>query len=326
MTQQWTQDTYAESKLKEFGASFTVKDISMSSVNWAESSKNHARADKPIVEDMVEDYALAMESGDAFPMIVLMLIPGRKDYIVISGNHRFKATELLGEKTIKAYVATSDDPAALDVLPRIFNRGHGLRQNKDEAIRNAIWSINAHHMTIQRAAELFGIKTDSISRQIKIETSRAVLASGGVKEHRINNSAIYKLSSVALDNVMIALGRIVADAGLSVDQTDDMVKDVRKVENKSEPQQMAAVAEWENRFLTKRLATTNEQSDEPSKAVEVKKTRSVRVKFITALTSIERLVAGKKRLSQLGIENKDAKNIQSRLHDLSKKLNILSGS
>jgi hypothetical protein len=325
MTQQWTQDTYAESKLKEFGATYTVKDIPVSSINWKESSKNHARADKPITDELVEDYALAMESGDIFPMIVVMLIPGSKEYIVLSGNHRFKAADLKGEKTIKAYVISSDEASALDVLPRIFNRGHGLRQTKDEAIRNAIWTINAHSMTIQRAAELFGLKPDAIAKQIKIEHTRAILESGGVKAHRIPNTAIHRLSAVALDNVMIALGRIVSDAGLSVEQTNDMVLDVRKVENKSEPQQMAAVAEWENRFLTRRISQSS--VEDVAEEIEVKKTRSVRVKFITILTTMERMVAGKKRLSNLGIESKDEKQIiQSRLNDLSKKLNSLSGS
>lgn len=323
--QQWTNDAYAESKLDEFGAKYTVKDIPLTSVNWKESSKNHARADKPITEDLVEDYALAMESGDIFPMIVVMLIPGSKEYIVLSGNHRFKAAELRGEKTIKAYVATSDDPSALDVLPRIFNRGHGLRQSKDEAVRNAIWTINAHAMTIQRAAELFGIRPDAIAKQIRIEHTRATLESGGVKAHKISSTAIHRLSAIRIDNVMIAVGRIVADAGLSSEQAGDIVMDIRKVENKSEPQQMALVAEWENRFLTKRLSQTSVESavDE----VSIKRTRTIRVKFVTALTTMERLVAGKKRMSQFGIENKDDKRtIQSRLNDLSKKLNSLSNS
>jgi ParB-like nuclease family protein len=325
MTQQWTNDTYAESKLKEFGADYTVKDIPMSSVNWNESSKNHARADKPINDDLVEDYALAMESGDIFPMPVVMLIPGKKDYIVLSGNHRYKAAELKGEKTIKVYVATSDDPAALDVLPRIFNRGHGLRQTKDEAIRNAIWTINAHNMTIQRAAELFALRPDAIAKQIKVEHTRAILESGGVKAHKIGNTAIHRLSAISLDSVMIAAGRIVADAGLSLEQTADIVMDMRKVDNKSEAQQMAKVAEWENRFLTKRIA--NSSVEEAVEEVEVKRSRTIRTKFITVLTTMERLVAGKKRLAQLGIEDKDDKQkIQSRLHDLSKKLNSLSGS
>lgn len=325
MQQQWTNDQYAEIKLKEFGAQYTVKDIPLSSVNWKESSKNHARADKPITEDLVEDYALAMESGDTFPMIVVMLIPGTKEYIVLSGNHRFKATELIGSKTIKAYVASSDDASALDVLPRIFNRGHGLRQSKDEAIKNAIWTINAHNMTIQRAAELFGLRPDAIARQVRIEHTRAVLEAGGVKAHRINNTSINRLSAISLDNVMIAAGRIVADAGLSVDQTEDIVKDIRKVENRSEAHQMGVVAEWEKRFLTKSIAKAS--VEEAVQEVATRRTRTLRVRFVTALTTLERLVAGKKRLIQLGIEDKDDKTtIQSRLHDLSKKLNSLSGS
>lgn len=323
--QQWAKDTFAESRLKEFGAQWTEKDIPLTSVNWKESSKNHARADKPIVDDLVEDYALAMEVGDIFPMPVVMLMPGTKEYIILSGNHRYKAAELKGEKTIKVYIVTTDDKAALDVLPRIFNRGHGLRQTKDEAIRNAIWTINAHAMTIQRAAELFGLRPDAIAKQIKIEHTRATLEAGGVKAHKLTSTAVHRLSAVRIDNVMVALGRIAADAGLSGDQVADMVMDIRRNENKSEPQQMAVVAEWENRFLTKRMA--NASVDEAVEEVSARKARTTRTKFITCLTTMERMVAGKKRISQLGIEEKDDKRtIQSRLADLAKKLNHLSGS
>src|SRR5712672_378946 len=105
----WSSDPFAEQSMKDFGASWEIEKVDVSSIDENASKQNNARVSTaPIQDELVEDYALAMERGDVFPLIVLF--KKGKGYIILGGNHRFQALRLLNESSIDAYIVKSDDP------------------------------------------------------------------------------------------------------------------------------------------------------------------------------------------------------------------------
>jgi ParB-like chromosome segregation protein Spo0J len=309
----WTTDIYAEEKLKEYGIGWQVQSIAIKDIDWKASEANKARGSKPINVELVEDYSLAMQSGDAFPMIVVEKT--KAGYYILSGNHRSRAAKDIGRTTIDAYVVKGNDPAAIDILPRIFNRGHGSRQDRSEAIRNAIWVINKHKLTASRAAELFGLSKSYIQNELRADAVGIKLEAAGIDPACLVKDCKLRLGTIATDAVMVSVARVIAGAKLTGTQAGQLIDDI-KAEKRSEASQMAIVSRWQDKLA-------NAPKDEPKPALF--RGRSIRTDFLIGIRTIERVIKGIKHLEQLQItDEKEQREIAARLSEISKRLHKLS--
>lgn len=309
MVMKWTQDFPAESKMQEFGAKYKVSDVKLSEIDWAASRTNGARLNDPLNDDLVIEYALAMERGDGFPMVVLM--KKGSHYIILSGNHRMAAAKEIGIAEVKAYVIETDDSSVIEILPRVLNRLHGKRQDKSEALLHAVYAVDQFGWEPKKASEMFGLHKGAVADFIRIRETRTALEKNGVKTAALKDSHVRTLSVIKNENVQSAAARIAVNTGMTGDLLEELTKSVKA--QKTEATAMGVIGEWEKKTQPMTI---------PLPAVKVPK--ALRSKFIGCLTTMEKYVENVSQLAQLQItEKSEADSVKQRLIKLAEKFGII---
>jgi ParB-like chromosome segregation protein Spo0J len=311
----WTNDVFAELRIREFGVNAQVKQVDLKHIDQKASLNNHARHDKPINDDLIEDYSIAMERGDEFPRVVLAPT-ANGSFVVLGGNHRIQAAMRIGEKSAPCYVVDSKTPELLDLLPRALNRGHGLRQDRVQALDNACFAVTKYNKTVQQAAEMFGLHKNMIGSELRARKMSELLQSKGVKTHNLNKSILNTLNTIPIESVQVAAARAIGAAQMTINEASGFIRDIKEAKA-TEASQMAVVAECERRL-------GNPEFDATTK---VKSERGIRTSFLMAVSTMERILKDKKKLHQIGIDDAtEKKAISARLDALSKKLHSISHS
>lgn len=301
----WIDDAHAEQRMRAFGIKWEVMRVRISDIDRDESRRNNARMADPMNDDLAGEYGIAMERGDQFPRIILLHREGKK-YLIISGNHRTGGADAIGIKVVEAYVIYTTDAAIIDLLPRILNRGHGARQSKEEAIEHAIYAVNRYGYEPKDAATAFGLQAHAITEEIRIRKVRDTLTAKGINTTRIPKTHIRKLGSLASnENVLVSATRLASSGAMSTDGISTFVEEIR--DKKTEASQMAVIADYENRLAVP--------------PAPVKQRREIRTKFLTALTSLEKLLDQKTMLEQVQItDDSEKQRIVDRLQNLSARI------
>lgn len=308
----WTDDLTALPCFKDFGVDFEVQTVSLVDIDEEASRQNHARiVGKPVDDELVEEYALAMENGDSFPRIVLFK-NGRK-YVTAGGNHRREAAKLKGLTEIEAYVLDTKDEIVRDLLPRALNRRGGRRTGKEEATEHAIYAISKYGYSNRQAASQFGISEKSLQRRVTINDVRRTLADLNVDTSKMADEQVRQLSTLSdNDNVLVAAARLFRGACLPVTQSNAVVAAIKAGRN--ENQRIAVVAEYERRLGV--------GTDKPEAA---KTRRLIRMRFLRSLTGLESVMSKAQTLAKLQITDQEEKeNVGQRLQALGSKFQRLT--
>jgi hypothetical protein len=270
-TRKWARDEAAESKMKQMGVKWEVQTIHVSDVNLELSLHNNARFWGTLDPEMVLEYGVAMERGDAFPMIIVE--KKGKQYLILSGNHRFGAIREVGLTEIEAYVVEGGDKAVIeDMLPRVLNRLHGARQSRQDAITNALYFVDRYGYDCTKAAEAFGLPPHAVIDTQRVRQTRELLATKKVNTERLKDTHIKMLAPIKNENVLISAARVVSDAKMTGPEAQDLSKEIRA--QKTEAAQMAVIAEYEKRMPTRSINP------------EVRVPSAMRVKFIRCLVVV----------------------------------------
>ena len=310
----WTADPSAEPALKEFGVKYEVGSVDLADIDWDLSRDNHARIiGKQIDEDLVAEYALAMERGDAFPMPVVRK-QGRK-YVVMGGNHRFQAVKLLDGTKAECYIVSTSDGYTIDMLPRVLNRRGGRRTSADEAYQHALYAMNKYGITIKEAAAAFGVSDKALGNKVQVNELRGVLVGKGVPADKLTDEACRLLAVVKNnENVLVSAANLVHKSKFVGHETKDFVNKIKSA--RTEASAMAVVAEYEDKLGTKN------GKPEAKRAQKV-----VRMKFLRSLTGIESVIQKANSLARLQItEPEEKSDVAKRLTDLSGKCRRLAQS
>lgn len=300
----WVDDLFAKKRLEDFGVEFTEKTVALGDIDWNASRTNGARLNDPLNEELKEEYKTAMARGDRFPKIVVFETKGAKPLVIAGGNHRGHAAKDNGVDKVPAYVVKTNDKAVLDLLPRVFNRDHGKRMDRDEAIQHAMYAVDTYGFEPKKAEEAFGLSKGTVSSELRVRAVKRLLEKNNIKAAVIPKSSLKYLSGLNNDNVALHAGRITIDGRLGSEQVCEMVKEVRK--NKTEASQIGKLAEYE-----KKIGVAKNPG--PPTRYE----RNVRTKFLTWLTTGENYLEGIKHLSQLQItEESERKSVKQRLDSL----------
>jgi hypothetical protein len=123
-----------------------------------------------INEEVVKDYAEAMEAGDIFPPLLVYFDEPNNRYILVDGFHRFEAHRRLHPNdaiSVKLELGTLDDArwASIGV-----NKNHGLRRtnaDKRNAIVNALKHPKGAELSDRQIGKHVGVdhKTVSVVRR-----------------------------------------------------------------------------------------------------------------------------------------------------------------
>lgn len=156
---EWIRDQVVEKKLADLGAKWEFKIIKISSLLIEESKQNNARF-KPIDDEQVLKYAVAMEGG--MPFVGIVITPQHK---ILAGNHRVAAAIWANEKVIGAYVVKNGDQRMYDTFIRADNTRHGQGLDDEEAIQHCIHRhvVNGESLT-DLNKEYFGGSTAKYQR------------------------------------------------------------------------------------------------------------------------------------------------------------------
>jgi predicted transcriptional regulator len=313
MKVKWTTDHQAESMMNQFGVDFTVKTVDTSDIDWKASKANGARLHSELDQNLVADYKSAMENGDEFPMIVLLKRRREPGLLILGGNHRANSVVEVGDKTLKAYLIESDDTAVVEILPRVLNRMHGKRQDRETAMEHAIYAIEHFGYEQKQAAKLFGLTRQALSSEILSRTAKTELEKKGIDCRPIAKTTLKNIGRINNENVQMAAARIIAGQKLGVVAADEIIEEVRK--NKTEATQMAVIADWEKRMYIK----------DPGPAVKIP--RNKRTVFLTWLSTGENLVQQAKFLEQFQItESGEQDKVKKRLLRISGTLKSIAAA
>lgn len=224
-------DKKIESFLKKHGvkskyeAKFKVTDIDIEA-----SRRNQVRTGMPVDEDQALVYAIAMDSGEDFPPIVLdgRRLPKGKA-TVIDGNHRLKAiTDVLNHKVTEAYVVT--DATDLQMLRLMFkaNQTNGLALTMQDRIRHAAMLV-AHGATQKDAAADIGIPTSRLNNYLKRqETENRLMALGVKRLDRLPDTTMTRLSAIRDDDVLKELASTVIRHRIAMPELERFIPKLRQ--------------------------------------------------------------------------------------------------
>lgn len=121
-------------------------------------------------DDVVLEYAAAMEAGAKFPPIVVFYIEAQGEYVLVDGYHRLLAhRRVWPERAIDAEVLEGNLYDA-QWYSYSANKTHGVRRNnpdKVRAVKAALLHPHGAEMSDRQIAEHVGVSNDMVSRHRK---------------------------------------------------------------------------------------------------------------------------------------------------------------
>lgn len=285
LTLRWIPDLKAESDLAELSVAFEVESIPFSKFDLKESRYNGARITGPFVATLIEDYATAMENGDAFPRIVCHNTP--TGYVILGGNQRVSAIETLinagklpKDQLIDSYVIKTKDKLLLEIIARSGNVGHGGRSEKEERIAHALYSVRSLGMTAKDAAKLFIVSDATINNHIRAEEERKFHASHGINVSSMPNASLLEIAKIDDLQLKTKLAGLASQHVVSHDRLGQAVKAIRKA--KTQQSRIGVVKNLEGELAESAHRTRTRDANTPRKVPK----RPRRDRVISLLTNL----------------------------------------
>ncbi len=296
---------------------FEVIEVPFGDIDREAGLKNHARISQALDQETVMNYALAMERGDTFPMVVLnrQKREGKWRLVPISGNHRLAGyAEIIDQQErIRAYSVQIEDEMVSDLLPRMLNNQHGKGIKKDELVEHALYAMRAYSVTREAAEAMFALPKGMLSREMAVAHARKLMTEARVNVSKMPKGILAALAGLKNENVMRAAGSVFAQHNTNGDTVTEILREVRS--STTESAQIAVLAAYENSLKVE---------DRPQKGTVV---RPVRRNLLQHLTGMERLLTGRSSAKQMQItEPSDKKEIYDRFKRITEKMRVIFGN
>lgn len=230
--------------------------LPISQIDKKESHNNQARINEPVNFDRVQLIAEAMKAHpDEIPPIVVWRMPSGK-YKILDGNHRHAAAELNHMTALAAYVIT--EPLSENqqrMLAYTANLKHGWPPSIDERVQYAVWLIEERDMKQAEAARELMLPPQRVAKAMEIVRAAKRSEALGIRKEamKIPITARGRLTAIRNDNVFKEAVTVVSQSRLSIDDVNQLVKDVNAVNTEAE--QMAAVNSLKQRTRPRVTAT-----------------------------------------------------------------------
>jgi hypothetical protein len=208
---------------------------------------NQARLGDPVDERHVETLRAELERGVELPPIIVYRDQASQ-WVTLSGNHRVRAYQLEGRRTIQAYEATGlaglrvEDPRVL-LLVYEANHGHGKAVDLDDRLEQGL-SLIAHGKSIRAAAAALGVPEGRLRDHYEASRATHRLEEDlGVATDEIPISAQRRLANIRSDRVAKAAAAVVPLMDRKTSEVNELVKAVNL--ERTEEAQLAVVKDYE---------------------------------------------------------------------------------
>lgn len=241
----WTRDTAVEGLLARLGVVWVYRrNVQTVLIDRTLSLSNQARLGLSLDKDVVEEYALAMLEGDAFPALVAYP-RGDGTYILAGGNHRLHAADEAGITHLDLYELNVKDQAMRRLITTSLNRLVGVRPGRADTVEQAIMWVDNYRKTAREAARLYGIPESTLTTEMRVRSARKRIQLAGVMADKLGKTAIRTISTIPNDIVLREAARLQADASLTEPDLRRMVQEVRN--QRTEAGQLEVVRQWAGR-------------------------------------------------------------------------------
>ena len=236
-----------EQALEKQGFSWHYEEmILLEDIDLAKGLKNQARLEMPVDEQLIEQYARAMQDGDKFPAVVLWRKTNRHKWQPIDGNQRLAALGKNRENQTDAYVVESADEQVVDRLTWTFNNlVNGKRLSQAEAMEHAASFVRKYGMEVAAAAKEWGIAKSTLAGVLRVREVRDALDRANVKRSpTLTDDKMARLAALSTigEDVMVKACEVVGKTGASIADVAGMLKDVGRA--KTVPEKLKVLQDF----------------------------------------------------------------------------------
>lgn len=292
----WVVDNQALAVLRDMGIeSEVVSDINIKErVN--RRSVNGAR-EKPIDQDLVDDYVHAMKAGDSFPCLVLAEIDDQKTLTVSGGNHRLEAAVRRGAATITAIVCRVSRFEFQNLSKRL-NVVNGKRETRTTRIEHGISLVTEQKLSQDEACRIAGVSKAALVQGLKFHRLRIrALECNLTAARSIQKSCATAFGDLTEnDDLFPLLYAAAAAPGCTTDAMKDLCREVRRCGSLSKQ---------------KELIEETRQTWEQKKKIQKKAPVACQLRRL--VTGLKTLAAERTTLASLQMTAEDAKALVSDL-------------
>jgi hypothetical protein len=226
-------DHEAETVLKFIETEYVTKQICLDEVDWDASANNCARLWNPLNEEKIDDYRMAMEDGDVFPMPVVEA--SATGLVILGGNQRLNAAMRINRQMkLMAYVVRPLLTAQREVIIRSLNSKHGWGSEKEERLAHAVFVVRKHGISTADAAKLFVVSQSSINLRIKVDDTKASLARRSIDASRLSMTALSAIGSIQDEKHATAIAKVAVEHAATGDEVAAAVQSLNSVKSSAE--------------------------------------------------------------------------------------------
>lgn len=246
------KDLRVEEWLKTFGVTYTYHTgIALSSVVIDKATKEQIRLTEVLDEELVQRYALALESKADFPGIIVYPLRDvgkgqTKMHGLINGWHRCEAYTLAERKQIPAYVVDITDQLMVAVLRRTANTLEGKGQSPEERLEHAVW-LTTQGYTTADASRFMMVHSKKLGDRLLFDNVRLRLAHGGMAldELGLSVQTVARMARLR-DQFLEPVARLTHEARLNNDSALELIRQVR--EAPSDQLSSKVIEDWRERY------------------------------------------------------------------------------
>lgn len=215
--------------------------VSPTQIDRERSLQNQARTEAPLMEDLVEEYILAVEAGNRMPPVLAWRNDSSK-LELMDGNHRNEVA-IRTQGSLDVYEC--DCPADVRVLITLeANLRHGRTASHKDRERAALYAID-NGMTLPQAARRFLIDQKDLRKAATERQGNRRADDAGVSRtvwDALKVTIRYRLVTIALNNVFAAASNLAAEARLNQSDVNRFVTEINGLRDADA--QMAVVERW----------------------------------------------------------------------------------
>jgi ParB family chromosome partitioning protein len=194
-----------------------------SSISEIELSKIQPNPDQPrsvFEEEALEELAASIRSIGVIQPITLKEI-SRNNYMIISGERRYRASLIVGLERIPAYIKTAEDDNVMEMA--LIENIQREDLNSIEIALAYQTLIDTYGLTQERLSERIGKKRTTVANYLRLLKLPAEVQMG-LKDKKIDMGHARALISVDDPELQLALYEQVLIDGLSVRNVEELVR------------------------------------------------------------------------------------------------------
>jgi hypothetical protein len=223
---------------------YILSEVQLSAIDETRSQQNQARIGKPIDDDLVAQYTIALEAGDEFPAIILADQSPRK-MLVVDGNHRYAAHKNSNRTKIWAYIISGASHSAITLLTYEANAKHGKMTSQSERLEQALHLIDGN-VSAEEAARRLGLPVSKVrdaSNLNRVDQRADECGISRVQWDKLPAASKKRLGQITTDEGFAAAAKLALDAGLKSDAVTKIVGDLNQPTMRSSARQAAHVSQ-----------------------------------------------------------------------------------